>query len=104
MAYRVEITARAERDLISLYEYINAQSSDAANKWYLGLRSVILSLKQLPHRNPLTREDRRLRHLLYGSRPDVYRIIYKVSKREQKISVLHIRHSARRSFRRSDLR
>lgn len=102
MAYRVEVTARAERDLASLYLYINAQNSDAAREWYHGLKSAILGLKKLPDRNPLTPEDKRLRHLLYGSKPNVYRVIYQVKKKERKIVVLHIRHGARRRLPRSD--
>lgn len=102
MAYRVEITARAERDLAALYLYINAQNSDAAREWYYGLKSAILGLKKLPDRNPFTPEDKRLRHLLYGSKPNVYRVIYQVKKKERKIVVLHIRHGARQRLRRSD--
>ena len=102
MAYRVEITARAERDLASLYLYINAQDSDAAQDWYRGLKSAILGLRKLPDRNPITPENKRVRHLLYGSKPNVYRVIYQVRKRERKIVVLHIRHGARRSLRCSE--
>jgi len=102
MACRVEIAARAERDLASLYLYIKAQSSDAAREWYYGLKSAILGLNNLFIRNPLTPEDKRLRHLLYGSKPNVYRVIYQVKKKERKVVVLHIRHGARRRLRRSD--
>lgn len=102
MDYRVEVAARAERDLASIYLYINADDSDVAHDWYQGLKSAILGLKKLPDRNPFTPEDKRLRHLLYGRKPNVYRVIYQVKKKERKIVVLHIRHGARRSPRRSD--
>ena len=38
MEYAVNLTVRAERDLASLYERINAEHSEAARKWYLGLK------------------------------------------------------------------
>jgi hypothetical protein len=46
MAYLVNITARAERDLAHLFVEINAEYSDAALKWYFGLKEAILSLEQ----------------------------------------------------------
>jgi hypothetical protein len=33
MPYLVKITARAERDFVSLYKEINAEDSDAALRW-----------------------------------------------------------------------
>jgi mRNA-degrading endonuclease RelE of RelBE toxin-antitoxin system len=40
-------------------------------------------------------ESSRLRHLLYGKRPHVYRIIYAIDQRRRLVSVVHIRHGAR---------
>jgi hypothetical protein len=50
MAYLVSITSRAERDLAHLYREINADHSDAALKWYLGLKEAILTLEVQPNR------------------------------------------------------
>ena len=69
MAYLVNITARAERDFASLYRKINAEESDAALKWYRGLKVAVLCLEELPNRCPVTPEKARLRHLLYGNQP-----------------------------------
>ena len=99
MAYLVEITLRAERDLEHLYDEINAASSDAAWKWYQGLKRQILSLEKFPNRCPLTPERKTVRHLLYGRRPHVYRVIYRVIERRKLVEVLHIRHGARDKFR-----
>ncbi len=104
MAYRVDITARAERDLASLYEEIDAGDSEAALKWYRGLEEAVLSLERLPNRCPQTSENPQLRHLLYGRKPHVYRVIYRVLKREKRVEVLHIRHGARHRFGAADLR
>ena len=57
MAYLVNITSRAERDLAGLYSEINAEHSDAALKWYRGLKDAILSLEEQPNRCPVTSEN-----------------------------------------------
>ena len=103
MAYVVRIAARAERDLVSLYEEINAPDSAAARRWYRGLKQAILSLAERPNRCPVTPENKRLRHLLYGEKPHLYRVIYRVDSRRRQVDVLHIRHGARQKFRTSDL-
>jgi toxin ParE1/3/4 len=103
MAYRVEITPRAERDLVSLYNYIKAGDSPQAQTWYFGLKDVILSLRELPDRNPITPENKRLRQLLHGHKPHVYRVIYRVRSKPRVVEILHIRHGARRRFESVDL-
>ena len=42
--------------------------------------------------------SREFRHLLYGNRAHVHRIIYGVDEREKAVTVLHIRHGARDAF------
>ena len=46
VAYLVNINARAGRDLAALYDELDAGSSDAARRWYLGLNQAILDLQQ----------------------------------------------------------
>jgi plasmid stabilization system protein ParE len=103
MAYRVEITPRAERDLTSLYIGINAIDSERACEWYRGLAAAILSLSQMPNRSAVTPENKGLRHLLYGSKPHVYRVIFRVLSKRNIVQVLHVRHGSRQRFSRSDL-
>jgi toxin ParE1/3/4 len=103
MAYLVNVTARAERDLAFLFAEINAGHSDAALKWYRGLKEAILSLEEHPNRCPVTRENANLRHLLYGHKPHVYRVIYRVLEKRKQVDVVHIRHGARRRFMASDV-
>jgi len=103
MAYLVNITYRAERDLADLYGKINAESSDAALTWYRGLKEAILSLEEWPNRCPLVRKRDKLRHLLYGHKPHIYRVIYRLVEKQKHVEVLHIRHGARRRLKTSDL-
>jgi plasmid stabilization system protein ParE len=98
MEYRVKIMPRAGRDLSAIYDWIGAHSSDAALNWYRGLRDAIRTLRNSPDRCPVTPEDRALRHLLYGNRPHIYRVIYWILEKPKQVDVLHIRHGARKEF------
>jgi plasmid stabilization system protein ParE len=102
MSYSVRITIRAERDLGLLFEAIHADRSTAAWKWYRGLKKAVLSLEKTPNRCPQTPEDPKLRNLLYGRKPHVYRVIFRVVEAEWAVEILHIRHGARRPFKRLD--
>ena len=104
MAYLVNLTFRAERDLVLLFEAIHAEHSDAALKWYIGLKKAILSLEEQPNRCPKTPENSKLRHLLYGHKPHIYRVIYRVTEKSKQVDVLHIRHSTRQRFKRSEVK
>ena len=98
MPYLVRIMPRAERDLESIFTYIRAESSPAAEAWFNGLAESIGSLSEHPLRNPKTPEARDLRHLLYGTKPHVYRIIYSIDKPGQRVNILHVRHHSRDAF------
>ena len=79
MTYLVEFAARAARDLEILYKEKNAAESHAAPE--------------------ARRAKRKLRHLLYGKKPNVDRVIYEVDEELQTVWVLTIRHGARHSLR-----
>jgi plasmid stabilization system protein ParE len=96
--YHVEVLPRARRDLRHIYAYIHAENSHQAHAWFNGLEAAIASLGQHPARGSLTPESGRLRQLLYGKRPHVYRVIYAIDQRRRVVSVVHIRHGARDSF------
>jgi mRNA-degrading endonuclease RelE of RelBE toxin-antitoxin system len=51
----------------------------------------------------VTRKKDELRHLLYGHKPHIYRVIYRVLEKQKLVEVLHIRHGARRKFKASDV-
>jgi plasmid stabilization system protein ParE len=100
MTYRVELAGRAIRDLEILYVEKNAAESQVAARWYNGLEEAIYALATYPYRCPVASETRKikrkLRHLLYGNKPHVYRVIYEIDERRQTVRVLTIRHGARR--------
>ena len=108
MAYHVEFAARAARDLEILYVEKNAAESQAAARWFNDLETAAFSLATYPNRCPLAPEGKKLkrglRHLRFGNKPHVYRIVYAVDEQRITVSVLHIRHGARRPLRASDLK
>lgn len=104
MAYLVNLTVRAERDLGLIFDAISAGHSEAALTWYRGLQKAILSLEERPNRCPETPENTKLRHLLYGRKPHVYRVIYRVVEKRKQVDVLHIRHGGRQRFKPSEVR
>ncbi len=104
MACLVNLTLRAERDLALIFHAINAGHSEAALKWYRGLKKAILGLEEQPNRCPETPENAKLRHLLYGHKPHIYRVIYRVAEKSKQVDVLHIRHGSRQRFKRSEVK
>ena len=106
MAYLVELTARAARDLESIYEEIHAEESLPAARWFQRLEQAILTLERIPRAWPKAPEaekvGRPLRHLLYGKKPHVYRVIYEIE--ESTVRVITVRHGAREWARPADLR
>jgi toxin ParE1/3/4 len=95
MAYLVKLMPRAQRDLAWLFEHIHSTESAVAFRWYEGLKRAIFSLEKHPNRCAVIPENQSARHLLYGSKPHIYRVIYRVIERKKRVDVLHIRHGAR---------
>ena len=96
MIYKVVLTDRAARDLDEAYRWYADQAPETAICWYNGFLDALNSLANYPERCPLAPESRKLaieiRQLVYG-RQRSYRAMFLV--REQTVTVLHIRHTAR---------
>ena len=56
MAYRVRLTAAAEADAYSAYDYIRELSPRSAERWLRELFREILTLEEMPSRCPLIAE------------------------------------------------
>ncbi len=76
--YRVEITRAAERDAISIYEYIERKSPQRAAKWFAEIERQMRTLSQLPTRCPIIPEADEIgaeyRHLIWGNYRTIFRI------------------------------
>jgi len=66
MAYRVDLTVRAARNLRRIYRTINAKDSARAHNWFNGLEKPVFSLDEHPARAPVIPENDSLRHPLFG--------------------------------------
>lgn len=99
MEYAVELSVRARRDLEEIFLHIRGSDSGAARSWFNGLERAIRSLYKFPRRCPPAREARMLRRplrqLLYGKKPDVYRLLYEIDEVSRIVFVYSIRHGAR---------
>ena len=75
---RVEITRSAERDAISIYEYIARKSPQRAAKWFGEIERQMRTLSQLPKRCPTIPEADEIgaeyRHLIWGNYRTIFRI------------------------------
>jgi plasmid stabilization system protein ParE len=98
MPYVVRLTDRALRDLEIIYEFIEADDSERAFAWFNDLAETIYTLERFTERGAVAPENKKLRHLLFGKKPNTYRIIYAVHKRNRVVNVLHILHGARDAF------
>jgi toxin ParE1/3/4 len=98
MEYRVDLTNRASRDLATLFLDKNAAESAAGARWLNQLEEAIRSLRRFPRRNPIAPENRiapnQLRHLLWGRKPHVYRVVYRIDEPNHVVNVVTIRHGA----------
>ena len=98
MAFRVEITEDAESDGKGILEWlISEHAAEAGLRWFQGLEEAIASLSDLPARCPLAPENKsfpfEVRHLLYGRKPHVYRVLLTIEGNT--VFILHIRHARR---------
>jgi plasmid stabilization system protein ParE len=93
MAYRVEISRRAERDIEEAFGYISSRAPMNAVRWREGLQRRLRALQTSPEgfgfapENDVAKAD--VRQLLYGR----YRILYTV--RGTTVFVITFRHGAR---------
>ncbi len=99
MAFRVEISLRAEQDAESILEWLLSEKTGRVGiDWFLALDDAFASLSEFPERCPIAPESARfhveVRQLLYGRKPHVYRILFTIAA--DTVTVLHIRHGRRK--------
>ena len=102
MAYRVELSRRAQQDIKDIHQRVSADDSTAAAGWFERLKDALDSLERFPRRCPIAAESRsygtQLRHLLYGEKRSGYRIIYQIDESRQLVNIVTIRHGAMDEF------
>lgn len=106
MRFQVIVHPEAHAEIDEIVGWIAERSPTAAARWHRGLHRAIRSLSRFPKRWPLAPENDEdfvgeIRHLLYGKRLSVYRVLFSV--RGDTVHVLHVRHGARRPLGSPDL-
>jgi toxin ParE1/3/4 len=96
MAYHVELSRRAELDLRNIFDFIYTDRSIAAERWFFGLEDQIQRLSMLADRGTITDYDSKLRYILYGNKPHLYRVLYRIDSALGIVKIVHIRHGARK--------
>jgi toxin ParE1/3/4 len=85
MAFRVEITAEAERDGDGILDWLISEEAGVTGlRWFEGLEKAIASLAAFPRRCPLAPDNAafpfEVRRLLYGRKPHVYRVVFTIER------------------------
>lgn len=98
MAFSVEPTAQAQRDLDGILQWLLEQGAgEAGLRWFFRLEEAMASLSEFPHRCPLAPESSEfpfeVRQLLHGRKPHQYRVLYTIDG--DMVVILHIRHGRR---------
>ncbi len=100
MAYKLVIFPQAESDIAEALAYLSERAPQAARRWYALVKSEIESLVEMPARCPLSPEAPKLgadlRQLLYGKRPGIYRIVFRILEESREVHVIAVRHGARK--------
>ncbi|MFN5515608.1 MAG: type II toxin-antitoxin system RelE/ParE family toxin [Cyanobacteriota bacterium] len=96
MAFQVEITPIAEKQIERAYNWYRAHNPEFADRWFRGLMNAIATLQASPQRCGLAIEheifSEEIRQFLYGKAKNVYRVLFLI--RDERVYVLYIRHGA----------
>ena len=110
MAYTVSLSGSAEADAYAAFERIREVAPASAARWLTGLFVTMRTLADMPARCPMIPEADELgcelRHLLYGKRTGLYRIIFDIqedSEEGPRVRVLRIWHGARDTLSAEDI-
>lgn len=91
MTYRVAMSDRANEDLDSVAGYVLPRAPLLGAAWMVRLEDAIAALAEFPEAHPLAPESPSvrgevIRHLLYGTKPHIYRILFRAMTRSRPCS------------------
>ena len=96
IAYHVELSNRAQRDIEAAYEHIAADAPQTAIDFRHGLQGKINFLKVFPQRCGVAPEDKYRDETIRQTVHKSYRILFVI--RDDSVHVIHVRHGARREM------
>ena len=105
MTYRVILQRLAIEDLDNAFAWAAQKAPATAARWLERFQATLQRLDTNPQRCPLAREQRKLevelREILFGKRPNVYRVIFLIDG--DTVRVLRIRRAQRRPLTRKQI-
>jgi plasmid stabilization system protein ParE len=98
MRYEVIVTPSAKADIFETNTWLLEKDPVNAEKWLWQFSTAITSLREFPARFSVTDEsavfDVEVRQLLFGKRPNLYRILYSIDHGQ--VFVLRVRSTRQR--------
>src|SRR5882672_680858 len=98
VAFRVELTPRAQQDLDSICDWVLREAPIAGVPWLERFESSILTLSTFPERCPvepkLSSRRQTVRKLVFGTTRYKYRVYFAIVG--DVVSVVHIHHGSRK--------
>jgi plasmid stabilization system protein ParE len=105
MKYRVVVLRLAVVDLESAFAWAARRAPQTALRWLDRFHKALESLADNPQRCPLAKENPKvtieIRELLFGRRPNVFRVIFTI--RGDCVRILRIRRAQRRFLSRTQI-
>jgi uncharacterized DUF497 family protein len=105
MSYRIDFSSVAKAEADAAFMSFSLDTSpERAQAWYQGLIKAISSLKVMPRRCALARENaffsQEIRQLIYGQGQHTYRIVFAVlhDQKQPTIRIISIRNAAQRTL------
>ena len=100
MQYQVIITPSAKADIFEINTWLLENYPELAESWLWGISQAVTSLSKFPKRCPISPESKAfdvvVRQLLYGKKPNVYRILFSIQDR--KVYILRVRSTKQQSI------
>ncbi len=104
MAFRIDISPRAEADIEDAWNWIRSRSEVAVAQWLSDFEFSLRSLREMPNRCPIASETHafliEIRNLIFGPGSLQYRIIFGVSVDERSgedvVTIYRVRNSRQR--------
>ena len=105
MAFLVEITSIASRQIDQAYCWYRQQNPEFADLWFRSLMNSIATLQEKPRRCTLAIEHEifpeKVRQLLHGKSKNIYRVLFTI--RQDTVYILYVRHGSQVALTAEDL-